>query len=189
MNDDGTFQDHYETLQISPNAAPETIHRVYRILAQRYHPDNIETRDPELFNQLTVAYRMLSDPEKRAAYDVQHRSSCRRTWKIFDQSSSSQGVDAERRKRQGVLSLLYKKRMADAEQPHLVMRDLEELLGVPKEHLQFAVWYLLKGDFVQRGDNGRYVITVKGVDLAEEVMEVRPEVLPLGLPAPSSLAA
>src|SRR5580765_4063903 len=100
------FEDYYELLQISPNANPDTIHRVYRILAQRYHPDNVETCDPELFHHLTVAYRVLGDPEQRAAYDVEHRASCRRTLKIFDQSSTSQGVDGERRKRQGVLSVL-----------------------------------------------------------------------------------
>ena len=39
--------DYYEFLQISPNAEPETIHRVYRFLAGRYHPDNPDTGDPE----------------------------------------------------------------------------------------------------------------------------------------------
>ena len=32
--------DYYELLQVSATAEPETIHRVYRLLAQRYHPDN-----------------------------------------------------------------------------------------------------------------------------------------------------
>src|SRR5262245_40252401 len=137
----GAFDDYYELLQISPNADGETIHRVYRILAQRYHPDNADTSDPELFQRLTKAYRVLGEAEQRAAYDVQHRSSCRRTWKIFEQSNSSQGVEAERRKRQGILALLYKKRLADPEQPHLTLREFEDLLGVPKEHLQFAFWY------------------------------------------------
>ena len=35
--------DHYETLQISANAEPETIHRVYRLLAQRLNGDNTES--------------------------------------------------------------------------------------------------------------------------------------------------
>jgi curved DNA-binding protein len=185
----GTLEDYYEMLQISPNADPETIHRVYRILAQRYHPDNGETCDPELFHHLTVAYRVLSDPEQRAAYDVQHRASCRRTWKIFDQSTSSQGIEAEKRKRQGVLGLLYKKRLAEPDQPHITLRELEELLGVPKEHLQFTLWYLQQGEFIQRTDNGRHVITLKGVDLAEAMIAARPDVTPLALPAAASMAA
>ena len=32
--------DYYEVLQISPNADPDTVHRVYRFLAARFHPDN-----------------------------------------------------------------------------------------------------------------------------------------------------
>jgi hypothetical protein len=49
------------------------------------------------------------------------------------------------------------------------LRDLEELLGVPKEHLEFTLWYLKEGQFAVRSDNGRVTITLKGVDLAEEL--------------------
>ena len=35
--------DYYEVLQVSPNADLDTIHRVYRLLAQRFHPDNRES--------------------------------------------------------------------------------------------------------------------------------------------------
>jgi DnaJ-class molecular chaperone len=41
---DRDFVDFYEVLQVSASAEPETIHRVYRLLAQRWHPDNRETR-------------------------------------------------------------------------------------------------------------------------------------------------
>jgi curved DNA-binding protein len=126
------FVDHYETLQISPNADADTIHRVYRILAQRYHPDNRETGSAEVFREATQAYQVLSEPEKRAAYDVQHRQARQLTWRIFDQPNSGQGVNAERRKREGVLSALYRKRVAQAEQPFLSLKELEDLLGVPR---------------------------------------------------------
>ena len=42
-------QDYYELLQVSPTADPETIHRVYRLLAQRFHPDNSETGNASRF--------------------------------------------------------------------------------------------------------------------------------------------
>ena len=61
--------DHYEFLQINPKAQSETIQRVYRFLAARYHPDNPETGDPEKFLRLNDAYEVLSDPELRARYD------------------------------------------------------------------------------------------------------------------------
>jgi curved DNA-binding protein len=165
------FVDLYEILQISPNADPETIHRVYRILAQRFHPDNQETGSPETFQNLTYAYHTLADPEKRGSYDVQHRETRRLTWRIFDQSTAPMGVDGERRKREGVLTLLYRKRIATPDQPFLMLKELEELLGVPKEHLEFTTWYLRESQLIQRGDNGRFTITLKGVDAAEEVLE------------------
>ncbi len=42
-------EDHYDTLQVSNKADPDTIHRVFRILAQRYHPDNLHTGSAEMF--------------------------------------------------------------------------------------------------------------------------------------------
>ena len=54
--------DYYETLQISANAEPETIHRVFRLLAQRFHPDNKESGNGARFRELTEAYQVLSDP-------------------------------------------------------------------------------------------------------------------------------
>ena len=63
MPADSSFVDYYEVLQISPNAQPETIQRVYRLLAQLYHPDNKESGDETLFEQVLQAYRVLSDPD------------------------------------------------------------------------------------------------------------------------------
>jgi curved DNA-binding protein len=180
------FIDFYETLEISPNADPDTIHRVYRILAQRYHPDNQETGSSENFRNLSDAYRQLSDPELRAAYDVRHREERRLTWKIFDQSNSTQGIEAERRKRQGLLGLLYRKRAAQPDQPFMTLKEFEELLGVPREHLEFGLWYLKEGQYVQRTDNGRHSITLKGVDLVEMWSERRE---PIPLLAPNARVA
>jgi curved DNA-binding protein CbpA len=63
-------QDYYEFLQISRNAESDTIHRVYRFLAARFHPDNAETGDAAKFFLLKQAYDVLSDPERRAKYDA-----------------------------------------------------------------------------------------------------------------------
>jgi curved DNA-binding protein len=182
----GAFVDFYETLQISPTADPDTIHRVYRILAQRYHPDNQETGNSENFRNLSDAYRQLSEPELRAAYDVRHREERRLTWRIFDQSNSTQGIEAERRKRQGLLSLLYRKRAAVPDAPFMTLKEFEDLLGVPREHLEFGLWYLKDGQYVQRTDNGRHSITLKGVDLVEQWSERRE---PIPLLAPNARVA
>jgi curved DNA-binding protein len=163
--------DLYEIMQLSPNADTETITRVYRILASRYHPDNTETGDPEMFVQLTETYRILSDPEKRAGYDAQHRETKRLHWKIFDQAASATGVEAERRKRLGILGVLHSLTLQDPDHSAMSIRTFEELLGVPREHLESALWYLRGKGYIQRADNGRYTITVLGFDKAEEQSE------------------
>jgi hypothetical protein len=127
----------------------------------------------ETFRKISEAYHILGDPEQRAAYDVKHREARRLTWKIFDQSNSAQGFEAERRKRHGVLALLYRKRIGCPEQPFMMLKEFEELLGVPKEHLEFSLWYLKEGQYISRTDNGRHAITMKGVDLAEMMAERR----------------
>jgi curved DNA-binding protein CbpA len=165
------FVDHYEALQVSHNADADTIHRVYRILAQRFHPDNQDSGNSDLFRHLTEAYNTLADPERRAAYDVQHRQARCLTWKIFDQSTSAQGVEAERRKRDGVLCLLYRKRVSQPDQPAMNLKDLEEILGVPKEHLEFTLWFLKENQQVHRSDNARFTITLKGAEAAETILE------------------
>jgi curved DNA-binding protein CbpA len=165
------FVDHYETLQVSHNADPDTIHRIYRILAQRFHPDNQETGSVDIFRMLTESYQVLADPEKRAAYDVRHREARCLTWKIFDQSTSALGVEAERRKREGVLSLLYRKRISEPDKPSMNLKELEEMLGVPKEHLEFTLWFLRENQQAKRSDNARFEITLKGVEEAEAILE------------------
>ena len=65
MTENG-FIDHYEILQISPNAEAETVQRVYRMLASRYHPDNKETGSEAQLRVIREAYRVLSDSALRA---------------------------------------------------------------------------------------------------------------------------
>lgn len=162
-----SFADHYETLQISPNAQPETIQRVYRLLAQIYHPDNKETGNPDLFEQVLQAYRVLSDPESRAQYDVEYRAVAGLKWKIFDQPAATVGFEGEKRKRAGILSLLCTKRMNQPDQPSLNIVELEQLLGCPREHLELSLWYLRESGRITRSDNGKYVLTAKGMETLE----------------------
>ena len=141
---DGSFVDYYEALQLSPNATVDTIQRVYRLLALRYHPDNADTGSAQTFQLILQAYRVLSDPEQRAAYDAKHRATRQVQWKIFNQSEQAQGFEGEARKRWGALSILYAKRNNQARQPEVSLRELENLLGCPREHLEFVPFGISK---------------------------------------------
>ena len=159
--------DYYEVLQVNQKADPETIHRVFRLMAQRFHPDNGETGNSETFRGIMEAYQVLSDPEKRAAYDVGLHSERQVRWKIFDQDDAAVGKRAESSKRRGILDLLYTARMNQPGHPVMTIHELEDMLGCPREHLEFSLWYLRENAFIIRADNGRFSITAKGVDRAE----------------------
>src|SRR4029450_8377586 len=135
--------DLYEVLQISPNADPETVQRVYRLLAQRFHPDNQTTGDSERFRLLTEAYRVLSDPQLRAQYDV-HRPERQheRAHLLSEALRAHDDVESEQRLRLTGLELLYAQRRTEPRKPGVFFGDLEGLVGRPREHLEFTMWYL-----------------------------------------------
>lgn len=64
-------QDYYEVLGVSRDASDEDIKKAYRRLAMKYHPDrnNGDKAAEEKFKQVGEAYAVLSDPQKKAAYD------------------------------------------------------------------------------------------------------------------------
>src|SRR2546421_12831985 len=74
--------DYYEILQVSQSADPETIHRVYRFLAQRFHPDNAETGNEARFREIHQAYTVISDAEQRARYDISYQQHRKERWRL-----------------------------------------------------------------------------------------------------------
>ena len=175
---DDSFVDYYEALQVSLNASFDTIQRVYRMLAHLYHPDNKETGHADAFQLLLKAYQVLGDPEKRAKYDISYHADRTKRWKIFDDTKAAQCVEAEKRKRWGVLSLLYRQRIEDPEHPGMRANEFERLLGCPREHLLFTCWYLREQGLIRLEHNARYVITAHGVDTAEKAGLWKPQELP-----------
>lgn len=63
--------DYYGILQVHPRAEQEAIDAAYRRLAAKYHPDVSRVSGAaERMKQINIAYEVLSDPAKRAAYDA-----------------------------------------------------------------------------------------------------------------------
>ena len=185
---DETPVDYYELLQVSPNAEQETISRTYRLLAQRYHPDNRETGNEARFRELRDAYTILNDPEQRAKYDVSYHRQRQDRWRLVSTGAQSEGDFAvEQMFRLTMLEALYTKRRADPGNPSLYSTELEELLGRSRAHLEFTTWYLLQKKFVVRDDQSRLVITADGVDHLEE--NYRQNLNQRRLPAPRDMDA
>ena len=63
-------RDYYDVLGVERNASDEEIKRSFRKLALQYHPDRNQDSDAtEKFKEINEAYQILSDPQKRSAYD------------------------------------------------------------------------------------------------------------------------
>ena len=77
----------------------------------------------------------------------------------------------ERRQRGAIIAALYRQRQATPSQPNVSLTDLEQLMGMPKSQFEFSLWYLTEGQFIKRTDNGSHSILMKGVDLAEQMMD------------------
>src|SRR6186997_964165 len=124
---DEKAQDYYEVLQVSASAELETIHRVYRLLAQRYHPDNQETGDVAKFRALLDAYTVLSDSEKRARYDVGYEAQRQTRFKVTvaADTRADNEFELEAMVRLAVLEVLYASRRAEMNSPGVFILDLE----------------------------------------------------------------
>ena len=162
------FEDHYEDLQISPSADQETIERVYRLLAKRYHPDNNGSGSVEKFDIITKAYKVLCQPEKRVAYDATYAEKKERVLKAFAQANAPGGLAADGHVRRQVLSILYIERRQDPENAGVGLWRLEQILGWPEKMLEFHTWYLKEKKWIERTDNGGFAITVAGIDELEK---------------------
>lgn len=162
------FVDYYELMQISPNAEHDTIVRVYRILAARFHPDNPHTGDPEKFQLLTRAFYVLSDPQRRAGYDAELSVMRMQPIGVFGLKDFAVGIDGEANRRMGILCLLYNRRRSDPEKPGVSVLELEQTMTFPREHLLFTLWYLKEKDLVRQDGSSDFVITSAGVDWVEE---------------------
>lgn len=161
---DSKFLDCYAVLQLSPSADLETIERVYRLLAKRYHPDNADSGDAEKFREVHSAYEILSDAERREEFDRCYETRRRTESTVFAQSAASTGHTSDRRVFRSVLSALFEQRRKNPISGGLGSVDLERLLGIPNQELEFPTWYLKRKGWIEVLDSGQFAITVDGID-------------------------
>lgn len=163
------FADHYEELQVSPNADQDTIARVFRHLAKRYHPDNQDSGDSARFSRLLTAHEVLSDPASRASYDVEHKHYWEGQWRLVSEASDDGALSNDQELRTKLLSLLYAQRRREPRSPGLGDYTLSSLLGVPTVLLEFHIWYLRSKEFIAREQSGSLAITAEGADQVEQL--------------------
>ena len=162
------YVDYYEDLQVSPNADQETIEKCFRLLAKKYHPDNQATGNNDKFRAISAANKVLSDPEKRAAYDVEYENVQKQKLKMFSIISPSEDFGNDQKIRHAILSTLYIYRRRNPTEAGVGSYRLEKLFGWPEKILEFHIWYLKGKGWIQRAETGGYAITASGVEVVEE---------------------
>jgi curved DNA-binding protein CbpA len=171
-------QDYYEFLQISPHAELDTIHRVYKFLAARLHPDNPETGNPEKFFLLKNAYDVLSNPASRSEYDATRDGRDKEEPNASPMSDSLDFMDSlegELNRRLAVLAVLYAKRRAHSDRPEVTLAEVEGRMGFPRDYMEFTIWYLMKKGYITRSDNSSMTLTADGVDFVESQRSSTPK--------------
>ena len=131
----------YDTLQLKEKAHPVLVTQAFRVLAAMYHPDNTQSADRDAFERVVEAYRLLSDPVRRAAHD-RERAAPDTSVRAPD-DASPQPV-TERRLRLLILTTLYNTRRNAFEKPGLTSwswpdESYTPLAGVTMRSLQSSV--------------------------------------------------
>jgi len=169
--EEDTRVDHYSVLQVNPTAEPVMIDAAYEFLANRFHPENPRTANPAIYACLGEAYQILSDPEKRTTYDIERRGA----------KSGDGVVKGERNrtiiqsKRAEMLEMLYWRRVDSPYKPIITIHEFETILKIPKEQLEFNLWFLRDKGMIVRSDNACFVITAEGVAAVEAIPERKPD--------------
>jgi pyruvate/2-oxoglutarate dehydrogenase complex dihydrolipoamide acyltransferase (E2) component len=163
-------QTYYEILQVDPQSHSTIIRYAYRYLAGIYHPDNVETGNPEMFRLISDAFRTLADAGKRQAYDAQIGIKAV-TAKQAAQQAQAPAAEAPKASvswnevelRLAVLQVLLQARRKRVQTGGASAKMLMDVLHVDMAEMEWVLWYLREKGFIERAEQV-FMITVKGVD-------------------------
>lgn len=175
----GKFQDHYALLGVEPSADSETIQAAYAKLAQKFHPSNPETGNKEKFEAVNQAYEVLADPDLRVAFDKVKGVDLEIGGPKFSGAEFFDALGQTAAQRMAVLCLLYDRMRLKSFKPILSMRQLEGMLRVQGEELNFALWYLKQRGYATNDDKGNLMISVEGMTYLEQNRPSEDVVMPL----------
>ncbi len=163
--DPATKVDYYALLQINPTAEPCTLEAMYDYLAKRYHSTSEATANAPIYARLAEAYGVLSDPVKRTAYDTERNTAKGGTTVV----KGDRNRLSIRSTRNQMLDMLYWRRVESPYKPVITIHEFETILKLPKEQMEFNLWFLRDKGLIDRSDNACFVITAQGVAVAEEM--------------------
>jgi curved DNA-binding protein len=162
-----SFIDYYDLLQISPTADEDTIQQMFRHLAKKWHPDNPQG-DSERFRLLVDAHKTLTNPERRAAYDLRYQKFWEAKWNLVADAGDSKSFVDDVEVREGLLSLYYVQRRSNMLDPGLGELEVARLMRIPVHLIEFHLWYLKEKGWIQRLECGKLALTASGVDEVEK---------------------
>jgi curved DNA-binding protein CbpA len=174
----GKFQDHYAILGIDSKSDSETIQRAYAELAQRFHPNNLATGNPEQFDAVNLAYEVLCDPEQRLIFDRVKGVGQQARTPQFTGPDFFDTLGREGLLRAAILCVLYDRRLAEPSTPSLSIRHLELIVEAPVVRLNSALWYLKQRGLAASDDKSSLQITVDGMDFLENKRPLPEQVMP-----------
>jgi len=150
--------DHHEVLRAGMAGDAERLDRVYRALAFRYHPDNGDSGDSEIFLRIRETYRILAVSQPRQEVEIARPGA-------GDWQTALRGL---RDKRAAVLGLLCQRRISDYRNAYVSPGELESLTGMAQDEIGFVLWYLREKGAVTGSDSSPdFAISAAGVDILE----------------------
>ncbi len=179
----GNFQDHYVVLDVKPTAGAEAIQLAYTRLAQKYHPSNPDTGDKEKFDDLNLAYEILSQPDLRKQFDKLKGIGEENAPPKFTGLPFFSSMGRENGLRAALLSVLYDRRRQRPFAPSLSVRHVESIVSATLEEMTFVLWYLKERKWVISDDKSSLQITANGMEFLEKNPPSADLVMPLIKPS------